>query len=303
MAPPVAQMPANATRTIVITMPAKNALARHVTTMKKPTTAIAIQSAPTIRMATAVKQQQRKPQQIVPTRLTIAPASLVPLLGKRVAADCENVDPYVGRSSPVMIQPPRKRERLTHLSPEEKLNRRKYKNRVAAQTARDRKKVRLTKLEDVVRKLNEENARLSADNARLQRTVEKLSAENANLQQQKHDSDGAAEAFGSAVSIRGPLQQELVSATPSVNRVQLTTLLLAYLTSICSASSTNCCKERNASSTETTTMTKATLQETIKLLRQSPTRRSLTRQQAQTLRGIWKALKHKQSLTVESATA
>lgn len=63
--------------------------------------------------------------------------------------------------------PPRKRERLNHLTAEQKLDRRKLKNRVAAQTARDRKKARSQRLEEVVRQLMDENARLREENSRL----------------------------------------------------------------------------------------------------------------------------------------
>lgn len=91
--------------------------------------------------------------------------------------DVESVDmDYCASTTPSVQtgQTQRKRERLTHLSPEEKMWRRKMKNRIAAQTARDRKRIqmdsmdtRLSKLEVINRKLAKENAELRAANAQL----------------------------------------------------------------------------------------------------------------------------------------
>lgn len=71
-------------------------------------------------------------------------------------------------------QPKKKRQRLTHLTPEEKLQRRKIKNRVAAQSARDRKKVKMDELEETVRVLKEQNERLAAENSLLRKQTQKL---------------------------------------------------------------------------------------------------------------------------------
>ncbi|XP_036133136.1 LOW QUALITY PROTEIN: X-box-binding protein 1 [Molossus molossus] len=103
-----------------------------------------------------------------------------------------------GRNVPLMLRgqrgaspeaesggPPqaRKRQRLTHLSPEEKALRRKLKNRVAAQTARDRKKARMSELEQQVVDLEEENQKLLLENQLLREKTHDLVVENQELRQ------------------------------------------------------------------------------------------------------------------------
>ncbi|OCT98476.1 uncharacterized protein xbp1.S isoform X1 [Xenopus laevis] len=80
-------------------------------------------------------------------------------------------------------QPPRKRQRLTHLTPEEKALRRKLKNRVAAQTARDRKKAKMGELEQQVIDLEIENEKLLLENQILRDKSHGLLAENQELRQ------------------------------------------------------------------------------------------------------------------------
>jgi X box-binding protein 1 len=80
----------------------------------------------------------------------------------------------------------RKRRRLTNLSPEEKLMRRKLKNRVAAQTARDRKKQRMSELEEALAQMEAENKKLQAENAGLKASTKTLSKENIELKQRLH---------------------------------------------------------------------------------------------------------------------
>lgn len=79
-----------------------------------------------------------------------------------------------------MARPPRKRQRLDHLSMEEKIMRRKLKNRVAAQTARDRKKQRMDQLEaeidelkDLTTALSDQNSHLAEENAMLKEMLAK----------------------------------------------------------------------------------------------------------------------------------
>lgn len=76
---------------------------------------------------------------------------------------------------------PRKRKRLTHLTPEEKIMRRKLKNRVAAQTARDRKRMKMETLEETVQKFQQQAKELLDVNMKLLKRAEALEHENAEL--------------------------------------------------------------------------------------------------------------------------
>ncbi|CAG0892854.1 unnamed protein product [Cyprideis torosa] len=68
----------------------------------------------------------------------------------------------------------RRRENLDHLTPAEKLARRKMKNREAAQSARDRKKSRMEMIEQAVLELQNKTEKLEAENARLRTENETL---------------------------------------------------------------------------------------------------------------------------------
>merc|ERR1711963_555442 len=78
-------------------------------------------------------------------------------------------------------KPVRKRANLDHLSPEEKLMRRKLKNRVAAQNARDKKRVKMEDMETDVERLRAHAKALEARNAQLVSENERLVAENKRL--------------------------------------------------------------------------------------------------------------------------
>lgn len=78
-------------------------------------------------------------------------------------------------------KPKKKRQRLTHLSEEEKLARRKMKNRVAAQSARDRKKAKMDGLEEETKSLRVQNEKLRNENKLLKEKTKLLLDENRKL--------------------------------------------------------------------------------------------------------------------------
>jgi len=75
----------------------------------------------------------------------------------------------------------RKRANLDHMSPEEKMMRRKLKNRVAAQNARDKKRVKMDDMEDRIKRLEDENKRILEQNQKLMEFNRRLTEQNERL--------------------------------------------------------------------------------------------------------------------------
>lgn len=130
---------------------------------------------------------------------------------------------------------PRKRRRLTNLTPEEKMLRRKLKNRVAAQTARDRKKELMGTLEQQVTRLMDQNKRLQDENKKLKTQSSSLITENQHLKERLGQPGSLAErkseSSGSAVSFDllpwGQTQKLSQSMMPYATSVLTMSLCLA----------------------------------------------------------------------------
>uniref|UniRef100_A0A8D0E707 X-box-binding protein 1 n=1 Tax=Salvator merianae TaxID=96440 RepID=A0A8D0E707_SALMN len=127
---------------------------------------------------------------------------------------------YQFRTGPVLLLCGFRRDSLTPLSPLRKL-----KNRVAAQSARDRKKARLGELERQAVELEAENQKLLAENEALRDRTRSLVRENRQLRlrlglpQKKPASLLVGAATGSAESaalrLRVPLQQGQAQQSPA----------------------------------------------------------------------------------------
>ena len=75
----------------------------------------------------------------------------------------------------------RKRRKLDDFTPQERMIRRKLKNRVAAQSARDRKRERMNELEQIVGRLENENKELKKSNEELKSSMQYLIEQNKEL--------------------------------------------------------------------------------------------------------------------------
>jgi len=173
-------------------------------------------------------------------------------LSSFLAGNCIQViknEPRDGTMEEDDSKPPRKRQRLDHLSMEEKLMRRKLKNRVAAQTARDRKKLRMDQLEAQLTDLKEHIGELTSLTTILSDQNEKLVEENEELEQKLErctcrgrnvtdnsgsNSHGAEVAEGIMVPVSAPTTGSAVSLPQQRAVGALAVIRIMVLSTLCS---------------------------------------------------------------------
>lgn len=150
-----------------------------------------------------------------------------------------------GLQSTMDQKPCRKRQRLDHLTAEEKLLRRKMKNRAAAQSARDRKKAHMDELEVEVDQLRLDKDKLATENDRLREIIAEQREQIDKLRQRLAtvETGGVQQIVQNAVEeitvtdnslehalpISGPQPKDQVSMTPLLFLLWPHLLLLLYL--------------------------------------------------------------------------
>lgn len=138
-------------------------------------------------------------------------------------------------SSPPTVKPKRKRQCLDHLTQEEKTLRRKLKNRVAAQSARDRKKALFDQMKDRMAKLAQERLKLLTLTSVLKEENDRLVAENVALKNAlcKTKTEVAKDVDGSVNSAAVINERQQRGQVPSAELMTLqvvSTLIVLMLT-------------------------------------------------------------------------
>merc|ERR1719192_755343 len=132
--------------------------------------------------SSAYNQKQKQVIRISPAISTPSPSARARPALKRPIKEEDEEDDILRIIECEETKPPvRKRANLDHLTSEEKMMRRKLKNRVAAQNARDKKRVKMDSMEDTLMMMRQEMDKIRKENQRLIELNERLFSENQTL--------------------------------------------------------------------------------------------------------------------------